>query len=129
MAKELCPSNQPIFHGAVTADEVPKLLQSADVMLLCSQHEASPTVVKESFASGVPLVTNVIGDVDEFVVDGKNGYLVEKNVESYYSAIESLLKNSISRNSVYESSSESLKQCTREYVGQQYLNIYRKLLA
>jgi len=44
---------------------VPVWLNAADVLLLTSMHEGSPTVVKEALACGLPVVSVDVGDVAE----------------------------------------------------------------
>ena len=52
--------------------EVPFWLNAADVLLLTSKHEGSPTIVKEALACGLPIVSVNVGDVAERVegIDG-----------------------------------------------------------
>ncbi|MEW6301940.1 MAG: glycosyltransferase [Verrucomicrobiota bacterium] len=52
--------------------EVPVWLNASDVLLLTSQHEGSPTVVKEALACGLPVVSVDVGDVAERIegIDG-----------------------------------------------------------
>jgi glycosyltransferase involved in cell wall biosynthesis len=45
--------------------EVPCWINASDVLILTSLHEGSPTVVKESLACNVPVVSVVVGDVAE----------------------------------------------------------------
>ncbi|MCB0786415.1 MAG: glycosyltransferase, partial [Flavobacteriales bacterium] len=49
--------------GAVDPDRMPLLLNASDVLLLCSDREGSPTMVKEAMACAVPVVTSDVGDV------------------------------------------------------------------
>ena len=46
-------------------ERVPIWLSASDVLLLTSQHEGSPTVVKEALACGLPVVSVDVGDVAE----------------------------------------------------------------
>lgn len=56
----------------VPNDEVPLWLNASDVLLLTSQHEGSPTVIKESLACNLPIVSVDVGDVRERI-DSVNG--------------------------------------------------------
>lgn len=49
----------------VSHEEVPIWLNASDVVLLTSQHEGSPNVVKEALACNVPVVSVDVGDVRE----------------------------------------------------------------
>jgi teichuronic acid biosynthesis glycosyltransferase TuaC len=52
--------------------EVPLRLNAADVLLLTSKHEGSPTIVKEALACNLPVVSVDVGDVREQIsgIDG-----------------------------------------------------------
>jgi len=45
--------------------EVPFWLNASDALLLTSQHEGSPTIVKEALGCGLPVVSVDVGDVAE----------------------------------------------------------------
>jgi glycosyltransferase involved in cell wall biosynthesis len=59
-------------------DDVPELLAAADVLCLTSDAEASPLVVLEAMASGLPVVATAVGGVPGVVVDGVTGRLVPR---------------------------------------------------
>jgi glycosyltransferase involved in cell wall biosynthesis len=127
-AAALCSANMPLFHGPISATDVPALLQSADLLILCSQHEASPTVIKEALATGLPVLTNDVGDAKDFVISGKNGRVVQKTVKRYMEAIEEILGHTLSREVVFRASESRLVQCTPEFVSKEYSKVYRSLV-
>lgn len=55
------------FHvlSGTPNNEVPCWLNAADVLLLTSKHEGSPTIVKEALACGLQIVSVNVGDVAE----------------------------------------------------------------
>jgi glycosyltransferase involved in cell wall biosynthesis len=57
-------------------DDVPVVLSSADVFVLASESEASPNVVLEAMAAGLPVVASRVGGIPELVADGVSGHLV-----------------------------------------------------
>jgi len=65
-----------VFAGE-RADPVP-LLRAADVLVLPSAYEANALVVLEALACGVPVISTRVGFAPDIVVDGENGFLVER---------------------------------------------------
>ena len=119
--------NKPIFLGEVNPENIPTLISSSNMVVLASKHEASPTVVKESISLGIPIISNKVGDVEDYVLNGKNGYIVNKDYDAYFNAIKNLLDNPLSKEEVLKNSREQLEQCSVEHVSNQYMNIYRRL--
>ncbi|MBN1502112.1 glycosyltransferase family 4 protein [Candidatus Woesearchaeota archaeon] len=64
------------FIGEVYGESVPKLINCADALVLLSKHEGMPTVVLESLACGIPVLSTDTGDVRKVVIDGKTGFIV-----------------------------------------------------
>jgi len=90
LASKLNLSNSVLFLGARIRDELPELINAADISVLYSGNEGSPLSVKESLACGVPVVANRVGDIDEIVKSGKNGYILYK--ENNYELSELMKK-------------------------------------
>ena len=128
LANNICKINKPIFIGEVEPSNIPMLISSSNMTILSSKHEASPTVIKESLSCGIPVVTNNIGDVEDYISINKNGFIVNKNYNSYFYAIKSLLDNKLQKKNIMEYSSANLKKCSIEYISSEYLKIYRRYI-
>ena len=63
---------------ARTADPIP-FLRASDVFVLPSAYEANALVVLEALACGLPVVCDPVGFAPDIVVDGENGYLVDRD--------------------------------------------------
>ena len=82
-------------HGSVAEEEVQQILQRGTVFLLPTRFEPYGIALAEALASGVPIVTNRVGGVDEVVRDGEVGYLLERGDEAaWVGSIRSLLEDS-----------------------------------
>jgi glycosyltransferase involved in cell wall biosynthesis len=57
-------------------DDVPTILADSDVFVLPSESEASPNVIFEAMAAGLPVVASRVGGIPELVADGVTGHLV-----------------------------------------------------
>jgi glycosyltransferase involved in cell wall biosynthesis len=53
------------FMGAVPPQDIFRYYNAANLLVLCSLEEGSPTVVKEALACGAPVVSTDVGDVAE----------------------------------------------------------------
>lgn len=66
-----------VFAGT-HADPVP-LLWAADLLVLPSAYEANALVVLEALACGLPVISTRVGFAPELIVDGRNGYLIDRD--------------------------------------------------
>jgi glycosyltransferase involved in cell wall biosynthesis len=66
----------------VSHSRMPEVLNCADIFVLPSQFEATPLVVLEALACGVPVVSFPVGDLPYIIVDGFNGFLAPRRSPS-----------------------------------------------
>jgi glycosyltransferase involved in cell wall biosynthesis len=78
---------QASFMGVVAHGDMPKLMQAADVLALCSHSEASPIVVKEAVACGLPVVTADVGDVSQVITSKDLGTMVNLDETAFCQAL------------------------------------------
>lgn len=126
--KKLCNSNAPIFLGEIKPDFVPNLISSSNVCVLSSRHEASPTIVKESLSLGIPVITNSVGDVKNFINDKQNGIVISKNFNDYENAIDYFLKSNINKERILNSSLANLEKCSIKHISLKFMSIYLDLI-
>ncbi|MXO47495.1 glycosyltransferase [Erythrobacter vulgaris] len=113
--------------GAVPPDIVPLAISSAKVLVLTSQHEASPTVVKEALACGIPVVSTPVGDVASIISDGETGAIVEPDEKALAAAIVAVMGWNRSRHRIAEHAHLKLKPFEPSEVTKKYLTLYRAL--
>lgn len=56
-----------------------RFLAASDMFVLPSAYEANALVVLEALASGLPVVATRVGFAPEIIVDGQNGFLIERD--------------------------------------------------
>lgn len=66
-------------HFAGTHRDPIPFLWAADVLVLPSAYEANALVVLEALACGLPVVSTRVGFAPDILVDGDNGFLVERD--------------------------------------------------
>lgn len=104
-------------------------LKYINLVLLCSYIEGLPLVPLESFSQGVPVIGTDIGGTNEEVIDGENGYLVnKKDVSCFVEKIMFIYENK----SIYdEMKKKSLEIYNEKFNAKQYylkhIELYRNL--
>jgi len=66
---------------------------AADVFILPSESEGFPLSALEAAASGLPLITTRVGGLRELVVDGKNGFLIQRDATEIRETLHRLVKD------------------------------------
>jgi glycosyltransferase involved in cell wall biosynthesis len=64
---------------------------SADAFVLPSVYEVFPLVALEAAAAGIPMVVSPLNGVEEFLVDGENGFLIERSSAGVSQGLRKLL--------------------------------------
>jgi glycosyltransferase involved in cell wall biosynthesis len=92
LVHELSLQEEVVFTGLRL--DVPDVLRSFDVAVLCSNHEASPLSMLEYMAAERAVVATSVGGIPDMVEDGTTGLLVQPgDVTALASAIDRLLSD------------------------------------
>jgi glycosyltransferase involved in cell wall biosynthesis len=91
LATDLGVASRVVFAGA--NDQLADVLHALDILVVPSRRfESVPKILLEGMATARPVVATRVGDIAEFVEDGKTGLLVEpENSDALASAIMYLL--------------------------------------
>ncbi len=73
-------------------DRIPLYMNAADVLVLVSEAEGSPMVIKEAMACNLPIVTGDLGDAREVIGDTPGCFFCDRTVEGTAAAIEKALR-------------------------------------
>ncbi|NPA90798.1 MAG: glycosyltransferase family 4 protein [Chloroflexi bacterium] len=85
----------PVRFVAATGEphhRVPLYMNAADVLVLVSEAEGSPMVIKEAMACNLPIVAKDVGDVREVIGDTPGCFICDGSVEGTAQAIEQALR-------------------------------------
>lgn len=80
-----------LMEGQVEPSLVPIYMQAADCLLMASDSEGSPCVVKEALACNLPIVSVAVGDVREMIAGVSQCYIVEKCPQAIAKKISKVL--------------------------------------
>ncbi len=75
-------------------DQVKNYICASDVMLLVSDHEASPMVLKEALACGLPCVAFDVGDARKVLAADPRSFIVDSDLSETTAAVKMLLLSS-----------------------------------
>lgn len=73
------PEAELIELKGYTRQKVNLLMNAADCLLMTSNREGSPQVIKEAMACGTPIVSVDVGDVKDIIGDTEGCYIAERN--------------------------------------------------
>jgi len=72
---------------AFSQETMPSVYKEFDAFIVASQEDGTPNPALEAAACGRPIISNRVGNMPEFIQDGVNGFLVEKNIDKYVEKI------------------------------------------
>lgn len=74
-----------------THEELRDLVYHTNSLYLCaSDYEGTPNPALEAMACGVPVISTPVGNMPELVRNGETGFLVDRTVEGFVTAIEQM---------------------------------------
>lgn len=113
-------SQLQVLRG-VPAAEVPLWLNAADVLLLTSFSEGSPTIVKEALACDRPVVSVDVGDVASQIEGLAGAHIAEANPQALAAALRVVAQGPrvvAGRDRIREQSSENTARRLKEFYDQ-----------
>ena len=121
---ELGIDKQVIFHGNV--ENIPRLLEYMDVLVVPSKSEAFPMVILEGMASGLPVIATEVGGIPEIIND--NGILVPNDSMTDLAEAMVKIKNNTELCEYYSKMSlTNIKKYDKKIISDAYENEYRLL--
>ncbi len=79
IVEDMLYSASVYFIGNIPQEKIPTYLASSDVYISMSLSDSGLSAsTAEAMACGVPVITSDVGDVDVWIENGKNGFIVKK---------------------------------------------------
>lgn len=128
MVKDFGLEENVTFSGILPLHEYRTLLNSIDVLCMPSKEEAFGIVFLEAMAMGKPIIAANMGGVPEFIMNGRNGILIEFGSEEVADAILELYKNKDLRREMSRNNLEDIKNFDWSPSVDRYIDVYRKIL-
>ena len=113
-----------VLEGATDPKVVPLLLNAADCLLVTSDWEGSPNIVKEAIACNLPVVSVDVGDVRARLAAVEPSRIVERDVDKLGQALADILSRRQRSNGF-----ATIQSLTQERISNQILAVYQAAMA
>ncbi len=122
--KRTLPCKLVILDGMVPASKVSYFLNASDLLIVTSDSEGSPNIIKEAAAVGLPVVTFDVGDVREILQNSDISHVVSgRNLDEMARvSLEILTNTQVQRTSYLPI------QYTSENITSRIISIYEGLM-
>lgn len=115
--KDINLSNHNVTHKSnVNHIELPNLYSSSKILCIASYIEGMPKVVLEASACGTPVIGFEGSSIDDIIIDGKNGYIIENNnFEDFKNKILLSINNDLTKMNIFGSNTIKEKYSLQNY--------------
>lgn len=117
------PSVELLLVDGKPHADVPMHMNAGDVLLLASDGEGSPMVVKEAMACNVPVVSVPVGDVHEVIGQTPGCYISSQEPQDMAEKIMLVFKDNS-----HTVGRDMIQHLSRDAVANQVVEVYRKAL-
>jgi len=118
------PSAELILLTGRPHQDVPLYLNAVDALVLVSDYEGSPLVIKEALACNLPIVSTDVGDVAELTAGVDGCYLCEQSADDVAARLREALAYGRPTNG-----RDHVQHLSLETIARQILDVYHEVLA
>jgi glycosyltransferase involved in cell wall biosynthesis len=109
-----------VFTGSLSKSKLRELMHSCHAGILLSHSEGSPISVKEMLSCGKPMIVNDVGDLSDYILNDKSGYIVR--VANHHQVADAIVKAVENCEKMAFSCVEMSKKYNEKRVNKQILN-------
>lgn len=113
-----------VFKGFV---DPKKFYRQTDVFLYYSGQDNAPIAVLEAMASGLPVISNNVGNISEVIRDKKNGLIVE-NAAELTLELEKLLVDIKTRKKIATEGAKTALENDSHKIAELFIDLYQKII-
>ena len=125
-AKEMGILKQMCFVGF--QNDIRPYLWLSNIFALPSLYEIFPLVCIQAAAAGLPLLASQMHGVEEYLENGKNGWLIERQPESIAKVLAGISEGKFDLSKMGEQALETVRQYDHESFRAKWLKLYAELV-
>lgn len=127
LAEQLGARDRVIFAGA--RSDLPRLYPAADAFVLPTLYETFALVCLEAMASGLPVLASPVGGIEDYLIDGENGFHIQRDPKEIAVKLERVLSEPALHARIRERGLATAKNYAWEKIAKQYLSLFDELIA
>ncbi|OGH07590.1 MAG: hypothetical protein A2171_00525 [Candidatus Levybacteria bacterium RBG_13_35_9] len=120
-------SDRVFLIGFVEHKDLGRIYNSADVFVFSSKTETQGMVVLEAMASGLPVLTVKDRVFEEFIQNGVDGFIVEKNGSVFAKKLMEILEDEDLRKKISANARKKALKFSLEEIAKKFENLYKSL--
>ena len=124
-AEDLDVAEKVVFVGF--KKDIRPFLWMSNIFALPSLYEIFPLVCIQAAAAGLPLLASQMHGVEEYLIDGKNGWLVERNPQSIAGILKGVVEEKFDLSEMGSIALESVRQYDHESFREKWKQVYKTL--
>lgn len=104
-------------------------LNKSEIFAFSSDYEGMSNAVVEAFCVGLPIITTKVSGTEDIIIDGENGFLLERNdVTGMEKAMRKLISDDNLRKKIGENNKSEAYQFKIEHIFKQWNNVLKKTI-
>lgn len=128
LVNELGLKGKIFMPGFVNHADLYKIYNGGDVFVFGSTTETQGLVVPEAMSCGLPVLTVRDKVFQEFIEDGVDGFIVDKNEAKFAKKLKEILDNKSLRIEVSEKARIKAQKFSLEEIAKRFENLYKELI-
>lgn len=120
--------HQTTFYGFRHGEELEKLYEWADLVVIPSRYDSFPLVALEAMAWGKAIIATAVGGIPEILDDPRNALLVDPDSRSLATGIRQLIEDTDLRIAMARANAEDAHRYSWSSVARRYLSLYEELV-
>lgn len=113
------------FTGQVDRRLLPEIYKSVHLFITPSTSEVMPISILEAMASGIPIIAVKNSGLEEVVIEGKTGFMIQNSPKKIAERIESLFSNPKALHNLAMSTYKNALNYSAENTAKKLIEVYR----